>query len=85
MAELGLPCVVKPADDSGSHNVLWCDEAQGAVAHAVRVLAVTQNMRGQPTARIALVEEYLEGPEYSAEMFCTRGGKRSVSASRSGR
>lgn len=73
VAKVGLPCVVKPADDSGSHNVLWCGEAQDAVAHAARVLAVTQNMRGQPTARIALVEEYLEGPEYSAEMFCTGG------------
>lgn len=73
VAKAGLPCVVKPVDDSGSRNVLWCGEAREAIAHAATVLAVTQNVRGQPAAGIALVEEYLVGPEYSAEMFCAGG------------
>jgi cysteine synthase A len=73
VAAVGLPCVVKPADDSGSHDVLWCGDADTAVAHAARVLAVTRNVRDQPTAGIALVEEFLSGREYSAEMFCLDG------------
>jgi S-sulfo-L-cysteine synthase (3-phospho-L-serine-dependent) len=73
LAKVGLPCVVKPVDDSGSHNVMWCENLQDTVAHAATVLGVTQNVRGQPTARVALLEEYLAGAEYSAEMFCAEG------------
>lgn len=78
MATAGLPCVVKPADDSGSRNVLWCDDLQAAIAHVGKVLAVTRNVRGQPTAGIVIVEELLVGPEYSAEMFGTDDGMRCV-------
>ncbi|GAA2003266.1 pyridoxal-phosphate dependent enzyme [Catenulispora subtropica] len=70
---IGLPCVVKPVDDSGSHDVLWCPTAEIAVAHAARVLAVGENVRGQATAQTVLVEEFLSGPEFSAEMFCADG------------
>lgn len=70
VATVGLPCVVKPADDSGSHNVLWCDDAHTAATHVARVLAITRNVRDQPTAATVLVEEFLPGQEYSAEMFC---------------
>jgi cysteine synthase/biotin carboxylase len=73
VAQVGLPCVVKPVDETGSHNVLWCDDLQQASAHAATVLAVTHNVREQSALRIALVEQYLVGPEYSVEMFCSGG------------
>ncbi|MEU6464126.1 pyridoxal-phosphate dependent enzyme [Streptomyces sp. NPDC046976] len=73
VAATGLPCVVKPADDSGSVNVLLCADEATATAHAERVLAVTTNVRGMPTARTVLVEEYLDAPEYSVEMFTWDG------------
>ncbi|WP_256638537.1 pyridoxal-phosphate dependent enzyme [Streptomyces murinus] len=73
VARTGLPCVVKPADDSGSVNVLLCADEATATAHAERVLAVTTNVRGMPTARTVLVEEYLDAPEYSVEMFTWEG------------
>jgi cysteine synthase A len=73
VAAIGTPCVVKPADDSGSRGVLWCPEAEVAAGHAARLLAVTRNVRGQATAGTVLVEEFLDGPEYSAEMFCAGG------------
>ncbi|MFJ6515814.1 pyridoxal-phosphate dependent enzyme [Streptomyces sp. NPDC091406] len=73
VAEVGLPCVVKPADDSGSNDVLLCTTVEEAVAHAARVLAVHTNVRGLPTARTVLVEEYLDAPEYSVEMFSEDG------------
>ncbi|GHE73699.1 pyridoxal-phosphate dependent enzyme [Streptomyces vinaceus] len=69
VASVGLPCVVKPADDSGSNDVLLCTTADQAAAHAARILAVETNVRGLPTARTVLVEEYLDAPEYSVEMF----------------
>ncbi|MEV7673180.1 pyridoxal-phosphate dependent enzyme [Streptomyces sp. NPDC088752] len=78
VARTGLPCVVKPADDSGSVNVLLCTDEAQALAHARRVLAVTTNARGMPTARTVLVEEYLDGPEYSVEMFGGDGGTECV-------
>ncbi|GHB51735.1 hypothetical protein GCM10010347_21930 [Streptomyces cirratus] len=70
---VGLPCVVKPADDSGSNGVLLCSTVEAVAAHAERVLAVTTNARGLPTARTVLLEEYLDGPEYSVEMFSHDG------------
>jgi cysteine synthase A len=71
--KVGLPCVVKPADDSGSNAVLRCATVGAAVAHATNVLAVTANVRGQPTAGVALVEAYLPGPEVSVEVMTTSG------------
>ncbi|HEX6754634.1 MAG TPA: ATP-grasp domain-containing protein [Mycobacteriales bacterium] len=71
--KVGLPCVVKPADDSGSNGVLRCGTAEEAVEHAAAVLAVTENVRGQPTAGVALVEAYLPGPEVSVEVMTTGG------------
>ncbi|MFE3579018.1 pyridoxal-phosphate dependent enzyme [Streptomyces vinaceus] len=69
VARTGLPCVVKPADDSGSTNVLLCADEAEVRAQIERILAIGTNVRGMPTARTVLVEEYLDGPEYSVEMF----------------
>jgi S-sulfo-L-cysteine synthase (3-phospho-L-serine-dependent) len=73
VATVGLPCVVKPADDSGSTNVLLCESATQVAEHAAAVLAVVENSRAQPTAGVVLVEQYLPGPELSAEMFSVGG------------
>lgn len=69
VARTGLPCVVKPVDDSGSNGVRLCADVAEAVAQAERILAVRTNVRGLPTARRVLVEEYLSGPEVSVELF----------------
>ncbi|WP_328960663.1 pyridoxal-phosphate dependent enzyme [Streptomyces virginiae] len=69
VARTGLPCVVKPADDSGSTNVLLCADEAEVRAQIERILAIDTNVRGMPTARTVLVEEYLDAPEYSVEMF----------------
>jgi S-sulfo-L-cysteine synthase (3-phospho-L-serine-dependent) len=71
--DVGLPCVVKPADDSGSNNVLLCTTVEQAVTQAQTVLAVTENVRGQAMAGVALIEQYLDGPEYSVEVFSWEG------------
>ena len=66
---IGFPCVVKPVDDSGSNDVLRCADLPTAVAQVARVVGTHTNVRQLPTARTALVEEYLAGPELSVETF----------------
>ncbi|GAB2715879.1 pyridoxal-phosphate dependent enzyme [Streptomyces bullii] len=75
---VGLPCVVKPADESGSTNVLLCTTRDQAEEQVARILAVRVNARGLPTAGTALVEQYLEGPEFSVEMFTWKGETRCI-------
>lgn len=71
--DVGLPCVVKPADDSGSNNVVLCRTAAAAERHAGDILRVAFNARGQPTTATVLVEEYLPGAEFSVETFSSGG------------
>jgi cysteine synthase/biotin carboxylase len=68
VAAVGLPCVVKPVDDSGSNGVLWCATEEDAAAQIERLRAVRFNVRGMPAARHVLIEEYAAGPELSVEM-----------------
>ncbi|MEV6808884.1 pyridoxal-phosphate dependent enzyme [Streptomyces sp. NPDC051132] len=77
-ARIGMPCVVKPVDDSGSTRVRRCDSAEQAAALAEEIVAVATNGRGQATAGRALVEEYLDAPEYSVEMFGIDGRHRLI-------
>ncbi|MEV4465224.1 pyridoxal-phosphate dependent enzyme [Micromonospora echinofusca] len=76
VSEVGLPCVVKPADDSSSNAVLLCATVEEATAHVETVLGMRFNVRGMPTARCALVEEYVRGAEFSVEVFGESTGNR---------
>ena len=82
LARTGLPCVVKPVDDSGSNNVRICHDPAEAREAVSAVLAVRVNTRGQPTAGLALIEEYVPGPEFSVEMFSTDGQAHCVGVTR---
>ncbi|MGM1058997.1 ATP-grasp domain-containing protein [Saccharothrix sp. Mg75] len=73
VAVTGLPSVVKPVDESGSQDVLLCGSVSEVRAHLGRVLARRVNARGQRTSGTALVEEYLDAPEYSVETFAVDG------------
>ncbi|MFD5424222.1 pyridoxal-phosphate dependent enzyme [Streptomyces sp. NPDC127084] len=73
VAAVGLPCVVKPADDSASQNVLLCTSPEQVHEHAQRVLDIHTNVRGMPTAQTVLVEEFIDAPEFSVEMFSQDG------------
>lgn len=75
---VGLPCVVKPVDDSASNAVLLCRTEEQAARHAAGVLTTAVNVRGLPTARAVLVEEYLTGPELSVELFTVDGATHLV-------
>jgi len=73
VAAVGLPCVVKPADDSGSDGVLLCHSATQAARHTASLLARRVNVRGLPVVAAVLVEEYIDAPEFSVEMFSQHG------------
>ncbi len=78
LSRIPLPCVVKPVDDTGSYDVVLCATAAAVTAQCRRILATRTNVRGQATARTALIESYLDGPEYSVEMLSHGSGHRCV-------
>jgi len=73
---VGYPCVVKPIDDSASAGVRVCRsdvEFQNAVRAAVDH---DTHARGYRCVDAVLVEEYVAGPEYSAELLWDSGAGR---------
>jgi argininosuccinate lyase len=64
-----LPVVLKPPDGSGSSGVRLCTDMSQVGEHAARLLARTHNERGMPVTRELLVESYVDGPEFSVEVF----------------
>lgn len=73
-----LPCVVKPADDSGSNNVRLCSTWKEVEKLTLKILTNKYNNRGQETANNVLLEEYIEGAEYSVEMFSWEGNSTCI-------
>ncbi|MBT2510067.1 ATP-grasp domain-containing protein [Streptomyces sp. ISL-98] len=67
-AELGPHCVVKPVDQSGSLGVRKVSTAAEALA-AFRQALRPGGRSGPGGLRLALVEEYVQGPEYSVEGY----------------
>ncbi|MGH8974687.1 MAG: ATP-grasp domain-containing protein [Acidimicrobiia bacterium] len=65
--DIGLPVVCKPADGTGSRGVRWCPDLGTVADHARRLLSHRRDERGAPTLPWLLVEEYVDGPEFSVE------------------
>lgn len=82
VAHVGLPCVVKPVDDSGSHNVRVCATVDEALDQVRAIRATTHNARGQRMAGTALIEQFVDGPEFSVEMFSVDGVAHPVGVTR---
>jgi len=64
-----FPVVVKPTFGSGSVGVKLCKTAVEAREQVKMLLHRRENERGIPVPREVLIEEYLDGPEYSVEMM----------------
>jgi biotin carboxylase len=66
-SEIGYPVVVKPSNDSGSRNVFCCrNEAE--LIEAFNIIANTKvNHVNEKLDSDIIVEEFLEGPEFSVE------------------
>lgn len=70
---LRFPVVVKPINGSGSVDVRFCSEAS-MLEDAVNTYfdGGHRNERNIDSGGVLLIEEYIEGPEYSAEVFGRR-------------
>ncbi|MEU9703558.1 ATP-grasp domain-containing protein [Streptomyces sp. NPDC047981] len=68
-AELGFPVVVKPTTGSGSVGVRLCAGPAEVREAAGPLLDAPMDERGRAMPAVALVEEYVEGLEFSVETF----------------
>jgi S-sulfo-L-cysteine synthase (3-phospho-L-serine-dependent) len=66
---LSLPVVLKPIFGTGSIGVKLCRTLHEAQTHAAFLLGQVTNQRGIPITPGLLIEEFLDGPEYSVETF----------------
>jgi len=78
LAEESLPLVVKPSQASGSVGVRLCRSENEVIRHVGLLLGLDTDERGFSVPKDVLIEEYLDGPEYSVEMF----GLRAVGVTR---
>ncbi|ADD42121.1 ATP-grasp domain-containing protein [Stackebrandtia nassauensis] len=67
--ELGGDVVVKPCLGSGSEGVRACADPREAADWAATLLAKRHNERGAPIEPRVLVQERVDGPEYSVELL----------------
>jgi biotin carboxylase len=67
--EVGLPCVVKPADETSSAEVSRCSTPEQASAAFARILLRTETTRGQVCAPYVMVEQCVQGYEVSVEVL----------------
>lgn len=73
LEQLHPPYVVKPADDTGSKDVLLCQSADEALKHAKHIHRQQTNIRGQCSSQTILIEQFIDAPEYSVETFTWKG------------
>jgi biotin carboxylase len=70
---VGYPCVIKPTDGTGSVGVQICWN-QAELKEALPLLRERwKTVRGYSLSARWLLEEYVEGPEYSAELMWNNG------------
>ena len=69
---VSLPCVVKPADAAGSAGVTVLRE-RSAISAAWQATRTAKRMHGIQLDHRVLVQDYIEGPEYSVESITQEG------------
>ncbi|MBL0389138.1 ATP-grasp domain-containing protein [Tumebacillus sp. ITR2] len=79
LENFSLPVVVKPSNEAGSTLVSFCHSAEDVRAAVEAIRANRSNWVGQQMDDEILMEEFLEGPEFSVEA-CTASGKTTVLA-----
>jgi S-sulfo-L-cysteine synthase (3-phospho-L-serine-dependent) len=66
-SDLSLPVVVKPSNDAGSNLVTRCDTPEEVRAAVEAIKGAKVNWVSQRLEDHVLIEEYLDGPEFSVE------------------
>ncbi len=72
------PCVIKPRAASGSRDVRLVHEPGELVDHYRTLTGVRSDERRRPKPGDALVEEFVEGPEFSVETMTVSSGCTSI-------
>ncbi|ADU95175.1 ATP-grasp domain-containing protein [Geobacillus sp. Y412MC52] len=80
--EISFPCVIKPVDDSGSNGVTICQNRRDLELPLRHEWQRQRNERGYELARKWLIEEWIEGQEFSAEMLYTVDGWKLISVTK---
>ncbi|EEM69075.1 MULTISPECIES: ATP-grasp domain-containing protein [Bacillus cereus group] len=80
--DISFPCVLKPVDDSGSNGVSICSNKEDLELALNHEMGREKNERGYILEKKWLVEEYIEGQEYSAEMLFTSEGWKLISVTK---
>lgn len=68
-----FPLIVKPSNDSGSKNVYQCQNIQEVKKAINNILQSGKNNVGQAIDPEILIEELLDGPEFSVESVTVNG------------
>ncbi|WP_283126708.1 ATP-grasp domain-containing protein [Providencia stuartii] len=69
ISNLSFPLVVKPCDDSGSNKVAICHTPIELSSAIQAITACRINQRGYELSSDYLIEEFIQGDEYSAEAY----------------
>ncbi|TMR01106.1 ATP-grasp domain-containing protein [Actinomadura soli] len=72
-SEVGFPCVIKPVDSSGSVHVSRADDMPELRAAYLRMEDDRRLDLGRAAGSHVVVEEYVSGPEYSADGYVLDG------------
>ncbi len=69
--KINFPVIVKPAAGSGSIGVKLCKNVNELLKHSNQLLNLRENERGNAIETKILVQQYIEGQEYSVEVLKT--------------
>lgn len=64
--KLSFPCIMKPTDNSGSRGVVLCHSSE-------EILREYNYSLGESRKGAVIIEEYLQGPEFSVEIMVMDG------------
>jgi len=77
--EIGFPCVIKPIASAGSIHVSRCNAFE-ELLHAYQSLSQDQwTELGKEIGQAALIEEYIDGEEFSVEGYIDNNDARIIS------
>ncbi|MDG1570404.1 ATP-grasp domain-containing protein [Bacillus cereus] len=70
--EVTFPCIVKPADETSSTDVIRCLNKEEVINHFKSIKSKRVNTRGQKRSQEILIEEFLIGYEVSVETITSK-------------
>ncbi|MBR0607491.1 ATP-grasp domain-containing protein [Bacillus safensis] len=69
----GYPCIIKPIDNTGSTNVKLINNEKELKQAYQSIVQFDVNSRGQKLITDVLIEEFIDGPEFSVDSLTING------------